>query len=209
MLEVIHSYLAKDKPIYGMNVGTVGFLMNAYQRDGLMERLAKAKPITLHPLFMKATTIHGEVFTTYAINEVSLFRHTWQAAQIQITVDQVVRIEKLVCDGVLLATPAGSSAYNFSAHGPIIPLNADLLALTPISPFRPRRWRGALLPSKASVEFEVLNPSHRIVYAVADNQEVMNVKTVHTFLEKNVSFTLLFDADHQLEERIIREQFVD
>jgi NAD+ kinase len=208
MLETLHANMARDVPIYGMNCGTVGFLMNEYREAGLVERLSQASLVELHPLRMRATCLGGQTEEALAINEVSLFRESRQAAKIRISIDGVVRLNELVCDGVLVATPAGSTAYNLSAHGPIIPLGADLLALTPISAFRPRRWRGALLPHKAVVAIEVLEVDKRPVGAVADYTEVRDVTRVEIREDRDTSLRLLFDPEHNLEERIIMEQFL-
>jgi NAD+ kinase len=208
MLETLHQFLKFEKPVYGMNCGSVGFLMNDYKADYLLERLRKAEKVQLHPLEMTAITAEGESSQACAINEVSLLRETRQATKIRILVDNVVRLEELVCDGILISTPAGSSAYNLSAHGPIIPLGANLLALTPISAFRPRRWRGALLPHSARVTFEVLEADKRPVIAAADFTEVRNVIRVEIIENKNITLTLLFDPEHNLEDRIINEQFL-
>jgi NAD+ kinase len=199
--------MTRNCPVFGMNRGSVGFLLNEYGEDGLLERLAKAAPVTLHPLRMDATTVAGQRASAIAINEVALFRQQRQTAKIRITVDGVVRLDELACDGVLLATPAGSTAYNLSAHGQIIPLGAGLLALTPISSFRPRRWRGALLPRTAKVGFEVLEPDKRPVSATADNMEVRDVVQVEVYEARDLAFTLLFDPDQNLEERVLKEQF--
>jgi NAD+ kinase len=207
MLETLHRYLDRGVPIYGMNRGTVGFLMNEYAEDGLIERLDRAQVVNLHPLRMVTTDMAGNVATALAINEVSLLRETRQAAHISISVDGVLRLAELICDGVLVSTPAGSTAYNLSAHGPIIPLGAQLLALTPISAFRPRRWRGALLPCSAEVTLEVLNPTKRPVSAVADYTEVRDVAHVQVREDRTKSLHLLFDPEHNLEERILLEQF--
>ena len=188
--------------------GTVGFLMNSYNAENLMKRLEHAASLTLHPLCMNARTVGGEEVSGIAINEVSLFRETRQAAKIRISVDGTTRIDKLVCDGILVATPAGSTAYNLSAHGPIIPIGAGVLALTPISAFRPRRWRGALLPHQANVTFEILEPKKRPVSAVADNTEVRNARLVSVFEDRSLAAKVLFDPEHNLEERILKEQFV-
>ncbi len=207
MLRALHRYRRLGKPIYGMNRGTVGFLMNAYEPAGLSRRLAEAVPIVLHPLRMVATTVTGKKVEGLAINEVSLLRETRQTAKIAIAVDGKRRLEELVCDGVMVATAAGSTAYNLSAYGPILPLGSSLLALTPISAFRPRRWRGALLPQTAKVTFTVLEPALRKVAAVADDMEVRDVVTVEVTEAREESITLLFDPEHNLEERILREQF--
>ena len=207
MLQTLHAYMGRKVPIFGMNKGTVGFLMNEYTDGDLMERLSKAESYTLHPLRMRATRCDGEVVEHLSVNEVSLLRETRQAANIRISIDGKVRLEELVGDGVLVATPAGSTAYNLSAHGPIIPLGSDLLALTPLSAFRPRRWRGALLPHHVSVEFTINQPQKRPVSAVADMHEVRDVRHVMIEEARDVSLTLLFDAEHTLAERIFTEQF--
>ncbi len=207
MLRTLHRFRKLAKPVYGMNRGTVGFLMNAYEPTGLSRRLASAVPIVLHPLRMIATTITGKRIEGLAINEVSLLRETRQTAKIAIAVDGKQRLDELVCDGVMVATAAGSTAYNLSAYGPIIPLGSSLLALTPISAFRPRRWRGALLPQTAKVVFTVLDAKLRKVAAVADDMEVRDVATVEVTEAREESITLLFDPEHNLEERILREQF--
>ena len=208
MLETQHRLLGRNRPIYGMNCGSVGFLMNAYREDDLPARLAAAQAATLHPLRMHAFVgKDDQPVQALAINEVSLLRETRQAAKIRIVVDGKERLAELICDGVLVSTPAGSTAYNLSAHGPIIPLGANLLALTPISAFRPRRWRGALLPAEARVVFEVLEPDKRPVAAVADYTEVRDVRRVEVWEDRGVSLTMLFDPDHGLSERILAEQF--
>jgi NAD+ kinase len=208
MLETLHRHLRKRVPIYGMHRGSIGFLMNNYSVDGLPERLARAMPVTLNPLRMTTETVSGRRRQVLAFNEVSLLRETRQTAKIRISLNGVVQLEELICDGVLVSTPAGSSAYNLSAHGPIIPLGTGLLALTPISAFRPRRWRGALLPDGTRVSFDILEAEKRPVSAVADSAEVRGVARVHVAAEKRISMTLLFDPEHNLEERIIKEQFV-
>jgi NAD+ kinase len=208
MLETLHHYLDRHVPIYGMNRGTVGFLMNVYAEDALMERLERAEMVRLHPLAMKAVTIDGKTHEALAINEVSLLRETRQAAKIRIRVDGKVRLEELICDGVLVATPAGSTAYNLSAHGPIVPMGAGVLALTPISAFRPRRWRGALLSHKAVVSFEILEGDKRPAAAVADYTEVRDVVRVEVREDREIGLDLLFDPEHNLEERILAEQFL-
>ena len=207
MLEALRANMKAGKPIYGVNCGTVGFLMNPHDIDALAGNIEAAEEAVIHPLVMTATTASGETETAMAINEVSLFRQTRQSARIRILVNGKARMESLTCDGVLLATPAGSTAYNLSAHGPILPISAQMLALTPISAFRPRRWRGALLSHTAVVEFETLNPDYRPVSAVADNYEVRNVVKVKAEEDRSVGMTLLFDRGHSLEERILREQF--
>ena len=207
MLETIHRVLERNIPVYGMNRGSVGFLMNAFNEDDLPVRLSRAQAAELHPLRMHAVTETGSVEEALAFNEVSLLRQLRQAAKIRITIDGRVRLEELSCDGVLISTPAGSTAYNLSAHGPIVPLSANLLPLTPISAFRPRRWRGALLPSTADVLFEVLDPDKRPTAAVADFTEVRNVASVAVSEDRTVSVTVLFNPDQGLSERIILEQF--
>jgi len=208
MLQTMHKYMDRRIPIYGMNRGSVGFLMNEYGDNDLMERLNKAETTVLHPLRMKARCIDGTETEALALNEVSLLRETFQAAKIRISIDGRVRMEELICDGVLVATPAGSTAYNLSAQGPIIPIDAELLALTPISAFRPRRWRGALLPHKAEVTFEVLEAPKRPVAAVADHTEVRNVERVTVSEESAVDLLMMFDEGHTLDERILAEQFI-
>ena len=208
MLETMHEYLAAKKPIYGIHCGSIGFLMNELVPHDLMLRLEQAKPSILHPLEMQTQQKNGALATALAFNEVSLLRESHQAAKIQIEIDGIVRLQELVCDGVLLATPAGSTAYNLSAHGPIIPLSAPLLALTPISAFRPRRWKGALLPETAEVKFTTLDPDKRPVSAVADFTEVRDVISVTVRQSKEHAVTLLFDHEHNLDERILREQFL-
>ncbi|HSZ11103.1 MAG TPA: NAD kinase [Rhizomicrobium sp.] len=208
MLQTLHAFLARAKPIYGMNCGSVGFLMNDYSEDGLEARLLAAESAVVHPLCMRAYTQEG-VTEARAFNEVSLLRQTRQAAKLRIIVDDKTRIAELICDGALIATPAGSTAYNLSAHGPILPIDAALLALTPISAFRPRRWRGALLPRRARVRFEVLEADKRPVSAVADDLEVRHVSAVEVAEDRSVSVTMLFDAGHSLDERILAEQFLD
>ncbi len=207
MLETLHRYLGRSKPIYGMNRGSVGFLMNDFLEDGLLERIAAAECARIHPLRMTARDMRGQEHRALAINEVSLLRETRQTAKLRITVDGKVRMEELVCDGALVCTPAGSTAYNFSAHGPIIPLSGQVLALTPISAFRPRRWRGALLPQTAKVTFEVLEADKRRVSAVADNVEVRDVISVDVCEDRSTELLLLFDAGRSLDERVLAEQF--
>jgi len=198
--------LKRGLPIYGMNRGTVGFLMNEFDLDNLPKRIAAAETTTIHPLRMTAKARGGD-FTELAFNEVSLYRQTQQAAHIRITVDGKTRLEKLVADGVLLATPVGSTAYNLSAHGPVLPIGAGILALTPISAFRPRRWRGALLKAHAKVEFEVLDPDRRPVNAAADSQEIRSIHRIEIAQDLDTSLTLLFDPHHGLDEKILQEQF--
>jgi NAD+ kinase len=208
MLQTLHAFTGKGKPIYGMNRGTVGFLMNEYHQEDLLERLAAAEKAVIHPLLMTAHT-QSRTVEARAFNEVSLLRQTRQAAKIRILVDERPRIGELICDGVLVATPAGSTAYNLSAHGPILPIDADLLALTPISAFRPRRWRGALLPHRAKVRLEILEHAKRPVSAVADDFEVRDVTHVDVAEDRSISMTMLYDAGHNLDERILAEQFSD
>ena len=207
MLQTLHRVLDLGKPVYGMNCGSVGFLMNPFREDALLERLAIAQEAVLYPLRMHAVREGGEIAEALAFNEVSLLRQLAQAAKIRITVDGRVRLPELICDGVLVSTPAGSTAYNLSAHGPIVPLSANLLPMTPISAFRPRRWRGALLPSTADVVFEILESEKRPVAAVADSTEVRDVVSVAVREDRSVSVRVLFDPDQGLSERIIAEQF--
>ena len=207
MLETLHRFLGSGMAVYGMNCGSVGFLMNRFDEDDLPARLGRAQLAELHPLRMVATTAHGDRVEAVALNEVALLRELRQAAKIRITVDGRVRLAELACDGVLVSTPAGSTAYNLSAHGPIVPLSANLLPLTPISAFRPRRWRGALLPSTAEVLFEVLESDKRPVAAVADFTEVRDVLTVQVREDRALAALVLFDPGQGLSERIIAEQF--
>jgi NAD+ kinase len=210
MLHTLHQMLDRERrcvPVFGMNRGTVGFLMNEWRLDGLADRIAKAKAIRVAPLQMRATTVAGETFTYAAINEVSLLRETRQTAKIEISVNGRVALPELACDGVLVATPAGSTAYNLSARGPILPLAAKMLALTPISPFRPRRWSGAILPDDTAVCLRILDAANRPVSAVADQVEVREVAMVEIRLDRERSLTLLFDPEHALDERIAMEQF--
>lgn len=207
MLDSLRKRFEDSKPVYGMNRGTIGFLMNEYGEDDLIDRVNAAERATITPLSMVAADIHGQEHRALAINEVSLFRQTAQTARLRITVDGKVRIEELSCDGVMVATPAGSTAYNLSAHGPILPIGANLLALTPVSAFRPRRWRGALLRHDAKVLVEVISPDRRPVAAAADNQEVRDIATVRVESDRRRRLTMLFDPGHALDERILREQF--
>jgi len=207
MLQTLHKFMNSGKPIYGMHRGTVGFLMNDFSLDGLAERIAAAHITIIHPLVMRARDAQGRTHEHRAINEVSMFRQSAQAAHLRILIDDQERLAELVADGVLVATPAGSTAYNLSVQGPIIPINAPMLALTPISPFRPRRWRGALLPDKAKVTIEVLEADKRPVAAVADHDEVRSVRSVDITMDHACSINLLFDPGHNLDERILREQF--
>jgi NAD+ kinase len=205
MLQTLHKFMKSGKPIYGMHRGTVGFLMNEFVEEGLSERLTKAHITIIHPLVMRAQDAQGRTHEHRAINEVSLFRQSAQASHLRILIDGQERLAELISDGVLVATPAGSTAYNLSAQGAIIPINAPLLALTPISPFRPRRWRGALLPDRAKVE--VLDADKRPVAAVADHDEVRSVRNVDISMDHSISINMLFDPGHNLDERILREQF--
>ena len=207
MLQTLHRVMHDRIPIYGMHRGSVGFLMNDYHPDDLIARLQRAEVSRIHPLSMIAEDTRGERHEGLAINEVSLFRETHQAAKLRISVDGQVRLEELSCDGVLVATPAGSTAYNLSAYGPILPINAPLLALTPISAFRPRRWRGALLPNRAVISIDVLEADKRPVSAVADNVETRNVARVRVAEARHVELLMMFDPGHNLDERILSEQF--
>ena len=207
MLETLHRVLPHHVPVYGMNCGSVGFLMNTFSEDDLPARISRAQAAVLHPLRMRAVTATGAVQEALAFNEVSLLRQLRQTSKIRITVDGRVRLAELACDGVLISTPAGSTAYNLSAHGPIVPLSANLLPLTPISAFRPRRWRGALLPCSARVSFEILEAEKRSVSATADFTEVRDVLHVDVREIRTISCVLLFDPEHNLEERVLKEQF--
>jgi NAD+ kinase len=207
MLQTLHRYMRSGKPIYGMHRGTVGFLMNDYGESDLRQRLALSQVTVIHPLLMRAHDAAGATVEHHAINEVSVFRQTYQAARLRILVDGKERLRELVADGVLVATPAGSTAYNLSVQGPIIPINASLLALTPISPFRPRRWRGALLPDTATITVEVLEAEKRPVAAVADHDEVRSMRSVEVRMDRSIAMNMLFDPGHSLDERILREQF--
>ncbi len=207
MLETLHATQHLDTPVYGMNRGTVGFLMNGYDEQDLYVRLNAAEEAVIHPLKMVADCADGRAFEALAINEVSLLRHGPQAAKLRISVDGRVRLDELVCDGALVSTPAGSTAYNYSAHGPILPIGAELLALTAMAAFRPRRWRGALLPMHAKVRIDVLEPDKRPVSAVADSKNAREVLSVDIFSAPDVKHRILFDPGHGLDERLIREQF--
>ncbi len=207
LLQTLRETLGTGQRVYGMNRGTVGFLMNEYRLDGLPERLANADAETIRPLEMDVTDVEGRRSDALAFNEVSLFRQSYQAAKVAIEIDGQVRMDELICDGVMVATPAGSTAYNLSAHGPILPLDAPLLALTPVSPFRPRRWQGALLPNDAVVRFVLLETKKRPVNAVADHTEVKSVASVTVRQSSTLTATLLFDADHSWSDRILTEQF--
>lgn len=208
MLETMHGFLGSSLPIFGIHCGSIGFLMNEFSPHDLMTRLENAKPTTLYPLEMTAHHKDGIVTKALAFNEVFLFRETRQACKIQIMVDDIVRLQELICDGILVSTPAGSTAYNLSAHGPILPLGAPLLALTPLCPFRPHRWRGALLPEGTQVSFTVLDSLKRPASAVADFTEIRDVDSVSVCQTKDHPATLLFDHENNLDERILREQFL-
>ncbi len=210
MLQTLHAMLESRRilPVFGMNLGTVGFLMNEWRMERLEQRVAAAKPFKVNPLRMVVDTVDGEQFSIPAINEVSLLRETRQTAKLEVQVNGRSVLPELVCDGVLVATPAGSTAYNLSAHGPILPLGSGLVALTPISPFRPRRWRGAILPESASIRFSVLDPVKRPVSAVADQREVRDVAQVEVKIDRATPLTLLFDPEHTLDDRIAAEQFI-
>jgi len=207
MLETLRHDLDGPRPVYGMNRGSVGFLMNDYAEEGLLERIGAAEKAVIHPLVMTVRDAAGKRHEAIAINEVSLLRQTYQSAKLRLLVDGRVRMAELICDGILVATPAGSTAYNLSAHGPIIPLSGQVMALTPISAFRPRRWRGALLSHKDRVTFEILESDKRPVSAAADNVEVRDVIQVDVAEDRSIAFTLLFDAGRSLEERVLAEQF--
>ena len=209
MLQTLHAMLARQKlcPVFGINRGTVGFLMNEWRLDGLLERIGRAKSFSVAPLEMVAHRMNGETIRHPAINEVSLLRETRQTAWVEVMINGRVVVSQLVCDGVLGATPAGSTAYNYSAHGPILPLNSKLVALTPISPFRPRRWRGALIPDDTRIAFRVLDPKKRPVSAVADQLEVRDIDRVEVIVDRSRALTLMFDPEHALDERITMEQF--
>ncbi len=207
MLQMLHEYRDSGTPIFGMHRGTIGFLMNEFREDGLRERLSVATRSVIRPLIMEATDTAGKVHTAPALNEVSLLRQSYQAAKLRIHIDGKVRMEELICDGMLVATPVGSTAYNLSAHGPILPLGAPFLAVTPISPFRPRRWRGALVPDRSDIEIEILEADKRPVNAVADHKEVRSVVRVAARMDMHSTVEMLFDPGHSLDERILNEQF--
>jgi len=207
MLQTLHTFMNSGKPIYGMNCGSVGFLMNEYNEDALAARLADAVETEVHPLAMTARDAKGQTHKAYAINEVSLLRQSYQAAKLRLLIDGKPRLEELICDGVIVATPAGSTAYNLSAHGPILPIYAPLLAMTPISAFRPRTWRGALLPDDAKIRIEVLESVKRPVNVVADNVEFKSAVEVTVASDKKAKSLILFDPDHSWDERILVEQF--
>ena len=207
LLQTLRDTMGTGKKVFGMNRGTIGFLMNEYHAGALTERIGAAVAESIRPLEMRAVTMSGETVTALAINEVALWRQSYQTAKIRITVDDQLRMAELSCDGVMVATPAGSTAYNLSAHGPILPLDAQLLALTPVSPFRPRSWRGALLPNRAIVKFEILESDKRPVNAAADHTEVKGVASVTIRQSPTATATLLFDPSHSWNERILTEQF--
>jgi NAD+ kinase len=207
MLQTLHKFMTAGKPIYGMHRGTVGFLMNEFHEDDLRDRLAAAQPTGIHPLVMRALDADGQTHEFRAINEVSLYRQIYQAARLRILIDGKERLAELVADGVLVATPAGSTAYNLSVQGPIVPVGTPLLALTPISPFRPRRWRGAIIPAVTDIKLDILDPYKRPVSATADSNEVRDVVEVRIRESRDQTMTLLFDPEHALEERILNEQF--
>ncbi|HPQ51286.1 MAG: NAD kinase [Alphaproteobacteria bacterium] len=207
LLSALRATSSTDLPVYGMNRGSLGFLMNTFAPDNLFDSLQSAEKVTIYPLSMNATDINGEIQTAIAFNEVSLLRQVRQAAKLAISIDGILRMEELICDGILVATPAGSTAYNLSAHGPIIPLSTQLLALTPISAFRPRRWKGALLPAKAKIRFDILDADSRPVSATADDFEVRNITSVNIQQSTDLSRTLMFSSGQSLEERILKEQF--
>ena len=207
MLQTLHSFLGRDIPIYGMNFGSIGFLMNEFREDELPSRLEAATAARVHPLLMQAVSAKGTT-EALAFNEVSLLRETRQAAKLRVSLDGKARLNELICDGILVSTPAGSTAYNLSAHGPILPIDSALLAMTPLSAFRPRRWRGALLPHQAKIRFDILEPEKRPVSATADNREVRDVTRVDVAEDRSITMTMLFDAGHSLDERILAEQFL-
>jgi NAD+ kinase len=207
MLQTLHAFMNTDKPIYGMNCGSVGFLMNEFNEEGLRERIADAVVTAVHPLAMRARDQNGKTYKAYAINEVSLFRQSYQAAKLKISIDSHTRLEELICDGILVSTPVGSTAYNLSAHGPILPINAPLLALTPISAFRPRLWRGALLPDRVKVQIEALEVDKRPINVVADHTEFRSVVAVTVAQDRRAESLIMFDPDHSWDERILSEQF--
>lgn len=207
MLQTLHRHMQSDIPIYGMNCGSIGFLMNEFREDDLIERLQAAEISRIHPLRMRAKDKYGEIHEALAINEISIYRQTAQAAKLEISIDGKVRMEELICDGVLISTPAGSTAYNLSAHGPILPIDSSLLALTPISPFRPRHWRGALLPNQAMVRVVVKEAAKRPLSAVADHLEYRDIMEVDICEDSRTSCLIMFDPDHSWSERILAEQF--
>ena len=207
MLEAIKSHMSQDLPLFGLNYGSIGFLMNSSNQNDLLNRINQSQSIKISPLIMKAMSVNGSIHEAIAINEVSLLRETHQASKIKISVDGNVRLDELICDGVLISTPSGSTAYNLSAHGPILPINADVLALTPISAFRPRRWKGAILNNESNVKFEIIESKKRPVSAVADSTEFRDISSVEVHQSKDQVVELLFDANHSFDERILNEQF--
>ena len=207
MLEAIKSHMSHNLPLFGLNYGSIGFLMNASNKDDLIKRINLSQSIVIAPLSMKVKSFDGNSHEAIAINEVSLLRETHQASKIKISIDDKVRLDELICDGILISTPSGSTAYNLSAHGPILPINADVLALTPISAFRPRRWKGAILNNRSEVRFEVIDGKKRPVSAVADSTEFRDIESVTVKQDNENSIQLLFDEQHSFEERILNEQF--
>ena len=207
MLEAIKSHMSQDLPLFGLNYGSIGFLMNSSNQNDLLNRINQSQSIKISPLIMKAMSVNGSIHEAIAINEVSLLRETHQASKIKISVDGNVRLDELICDGVLISTPSGSTAYNFSAHGPILPINADVLALTPISAFRPRRWKGAILNNESNVKFKIIESKKRPVSVVADSTEFRDISSVEVHQSKDQVVELLFDEDHSFDERILNEQF--
>ena len=207
MLEAIKSHMSQDLPLFGLNYGSIGFLMNSSNQNDLLNRINQSESIKISPLIMKAMSVNGSIHEAIAINEVSLLRETHQASKIKISVDGNVRLDELICDGVLISTPSGSTAYNLSAHGPILPINADVLALTPISAFRPRRWKGAILNNESNVKFEIIESKKRPVSAVADSTEFRDISSVEVHQSKDQVVELLFDENHSFDERILNEQF--
>ncbi|MFQ3361698.1 MAG: NAD kinase [Alphaproteobacteria bacterium] len=208
MLQTLHQYIDSNKPIYGMNLGSIGFLMNEFNKKNLNERISKAEIVKVNLLKMKVTDSKNNTYEELAINEVSLFRTSYQAAKLKISVDGKLRLKELICDGIMVATPAGSTAYNLSANGPILPINAKLLSLMPINAFRPRRWKGALLNINSEIDIEVIDHKHRYVSATADSREIKQAKRIKITIEKDKEIRLMFDPDYSLDERIIREQFL-
>ena len=207
MLNTLRQYISRPVKVFGMNRGTIGFLMNEFSKDNLLDRINLATLVTLHPLRMRVEKNNGEIEEAIAINEVSLIRQTSQTAKIKITIDNTVRMKELLCDGILVSTPAGSTAYNLSAHGPIVPLGAGILAMTPISAFRPRRWRGALLEHGATIKIEALDIQKRPVNVAADATEVRDIKSVVITEDRSIDLNILYDPDHNLDERVLKEQF--
>ena len=209
LLKTIHEFQNLNKPIYGMNIGNIGFLMNQYQEEKLVETVSKAQQINIKPINLKATSIDNKTFESIAFNEITLIRKSSQAAKLLIKINNITRMKELVCDGVLIATPAGSTAYNLSAHGPIVPLGTNALVLTPVSAFRPRRWRGAILSDKTEIEIKVIQPKKRPVSVTADYKEFNNIQSVKISILENKNQVLLFNSDHSFEERILKEQFIE